>query len=312
LLSAGQLGIWEKVAAATSVMLAAAGPAAAQTAPGTPIDNVADARWTAAATPAAARSNRDRLIVAERLDVALAAGPESVTGPARAVRFVLSNIGTGSEAFALAATLARSGTADLRLAADGDGDGRYDPARDPLLADGQTPALATGAALTLFALIPAAADRDTLSIEARALTGSGAPGTAFPGAGDGGGDAVTGATGAAARLVLPVERDADGPALAKSQSVRAADGSERAGAGAIVTYTLTARLAGTEADPRVDDPIPAGTRYLPGSLTLDGAPLSDAADADAGTADEARIDVCLPAPAGTPVTHTVRFAVRIS
>jgi len=290
----------------------AAAPLAAQTAPGTAIDNVAEAHWSVAAEPAASRSNRDRLIVGERLDVALAPdGPLTApSGPSRAVRFTLRNTGTGSEAFALAATLARSAAGEVLLAADGDGDGRYDPARDALLPDGQTPALATGAALTLFALLPAV-NRDTLAIEARALTGSDAPGTVFPGAGDGGGDAVTGVTGARAQAMLPLDSDPAGPALVKSQAVRALDGSERASAGAIVTYTLSARLAGTEADAIVTDPIPAGTRYLSGSLTLDGRPLSDAVDADPGGADDARVTVRLPAPAGTPATHTVQFAVQI-
>jgi len=314
-LSGAALGDIAARIAPVAAMLAVACPAVAQTAPGTAIDNVADARWTTAATPAAVRSNRDRLIVGERLDVALAAGRTPVADaadPVRAIPFVLSNAGTGSEAFALTTAPARPGEGEggVRLAADRDGDGRYDPARDAVLADGRTPELATGAALTLFALVPGGGT-DALAVEARALTGSGDPGTAFAGAGDGGGDAVTGATGARARLMLEPDGVSAGPALVKSQAVRAPDGSERAGAGAIVTYTLSARLAGSEAEASVEDPIPAGTRYLSGTLSLDGAPLSDAADADPGAADDARITVRLPAPAGTPAIHTVRFAVRI-
>jgi uncharacterized repeat protein (TIGR01451 family) len=59
--------------------------------------------------------------------------------------------------------------------------------------------------------------------------------------------------------------------------------------GDTLTYTLSATVVGGAlADTlSVGDSLPAGLAYVPGSLTLDGLPLTDAADADAGTADAA-------------------------
>ena len=54
--------------------------------------------------------------------------------------------------------------------------------------------------------------------------------------------------------------------------------------GATITYTITAEVTGTgtAVGVIVEDLIPANTTYVPGSLTLNGASLSDAADGDAG------------------------------
>jgi len=67
--------------------------------------------------------------------------------------------------------------------------------------------------------------------------------------------------------------------------VRAADGSQNAVRDSVITYTLEARFTAAVTGARIADPIPAGTVFVPGSLTLDGAPLSDAADGDAGRFD---------------------------
>jgi hypothetical protein len=61
---------------------------------------------------------------------------------------------------------------------------------------------------------------------------------------------------------------------------------------------------------RIEDPVPAGTRYVPDSLMLDGALLSDAADDDAGQADNATIAVTLGDIAVAGV-RTVQFQVQI-
>nr|WP_243848374.1 hypothetical protein [Sphingomonas insulae] len=80
--------------------------------------------------------------------------------------------------------------------------------------------------------------------------------------------------------------------------------------GAVVTYRLEARFTGPAAAARIDDPVPQGTRYVPGSLTLDSAPLSDAADADSGQADDATVAVALGDIAAA-TTRTVQFQVTI-
>ena len=85
----------------------------------------------------------------------------------------------------------------------------------------------------------------------------------------------------------------------------------------VITYTLEARFTDAVSGARIADPIPAGTAFVPGSLTLDGAPLSDAADDDAGRFDAAGgtaqgpgIAVALGQVAAASV-HVVQFKAKI-
>ena len=282
----------------------------AETLAGTRIANTASITYSAAGSPAAALSNTDTIIVAERLDVALVRSSAPLPPSTAAIDVLLTNSGNGQEAFALSART--DGDArPSRFAIDVDGDGQYDAARDTLLADAVTPALAPGATLALLLLGAADGgfDGTQTTIVARAVTGVGAPGTTFAGLGDGGGDAVVGPTGAQAEVSVAL--DATGtPTLAKTQSVLAPDGTARAIRGAVISYTLRALFTGPAAAARIDDPLPAGTAYVPGSLLLDGQALSDAADADAGQADAAAIGVALGDIAAAAV-RTVQFQVRI-
>ena len=91
----------------------------------------------------------------------------------------------------------------------------------------------------------------------------------------------------------------------------APDGSAMLVRGTIITYTLVARFdgSGTARAIQVADPIPSGTRYIPGSLTLDDILLSDAVDTDAGAFDGSSIAVALGDVRAA--TRTIRFKVRI-
>ncbi len=106
----------------------------------------------------------------------------------------------------------------------------------------------------------------------------------------------------------------------KSQSVRAADGSQNAVRDAVITYTLEARFSDAVTGARIVDPIPDGTVFVPGSLMLDGAALTDGADGDAGrfeapgtqagTTQRGGIAVALGQVAAASV-HTVQFKTKI-
>ena len=291
------------------------GPASAETRAGTAITNIAVVTGEEAGT---IRSNPATLVVAERLDVALARGDDArieVTPGGVAVPLRLTNRGNGQEAFDVVA-LPSDASARVRLIAiDRDGDGRFDAATDPVLAGGRTPALDPDAVLPLLLLVDPAAATVTataLTAIARAATGSGPAGTMFALRGDAGADAVTGATDARVELSVPIGAvaAAAAPVLVKSQSVRAPDGASTPVGGAIVTYRLEARFAAATAGARIDDPIPPGTRYVRGSLTLDDAPLSDAADADPGQADDAAVAVVLGDIAAA-ATRTIQFQVTL-
>ena len=84
-------------------------------------------------------------------------------------------------------------------------------------------------------------------------------------------------------------------------------------AGETITYTILVRNAGPNSATGVlvTDPIPASTTYNPGTLTLNGAALTDASDGDAGTATGGVVSVNV----GTLLagaTATIRFSVTIS
>lgn len=110
---------------------------------------------------------------------------------------------------------------------------------------------------------------------------------------------------------ITVEGAGEAATLNKTQVVRARDGSATPTSGAVVTYALAATFAAAGArGAAIEDPVPAGTTYLAGSLTLDGAPLSDAAGDDAGECDGRLVRVALGDVAAA-VTRTVTFQVRL-
>ncbi len=295
----------------------AADPAIPETRAGTAIPNVATLSLRDEQGESTLRSNTVTLLVAERLDVALErrdTAPILVVPGGTAVPLTLTNRGNGREAFSLSSALSDASAKVRLIAIDRDGDGRFDAAIDTILSDARTPLLEPGEVLPLLVLVDPAAANVTavsLTVVARASTGDGLTGTMFATRGDGGADAVTGKTNAIAEVVVPVGTGVDAaPSLVKSQSVRAPDGSSTPVAGAVVTYRLEARFPGPAPQVRVDDPIPQGTAYVPGSLTLDAVRLSDGADDDAGSADANAVAVTLGDIAGATI-RTIQFQVII-
>lgn len=296
---------------------------ATQTPAGTRIVNTANLRFDLNGTAQSTVSNTVTIIVAERLDVSLVRdGQGAVVVPAQpvAVPLTLTNMDNGNESFVVAASASPGPIGVSMLVIDADRDGVYDPARDLPPVDGRTPVLAPGQSIGLLAIVAAtpgtaAGATAALTVTAQAVTGSGRTGSTYDGLGDGGGDAVVGPTGAIARVVVPLTTALAGPALFKSQSVRAADGSQNAVRDAVITYTLEARFTDAVTGARIVDPIPDGTVFVPGSLTLDGAPLSDAADGDAGRFDAGGTQAAGIAVALGPVVaasiHTVQFKTKI-
>ncbi len=303
---------------ASIVPMIASGAAHAQVQAGTVITNTATLHIPqAGGADQAIPSNPAMITVVEQLDVGLTStGSDaiSVSTTGATVPVVLTNRGNGQEAFVVVATPADASVGVKLIAIDGDGDGRYDPAHDTTLTDGHTPSLAPGGTLALLVVLTRAQSPVTaasLTIAATAATGSGDPGTVFAGKGDGGGDAVTGRTGAHAQLSVPiVTADTAAPTLAKTQTVRAPDGSATPVRGAIVTYVLAAHFSGATSGAHVHDAVPAGTAYVAGSLRLDMVALTDAADVDGGVFDGTAIDVALGDVPGAAI-RTVQFQVTI-
>lgn len=304
----------------------AAVPASAAGVPaGSLIVNTASASYTANNTTQTVDSNTVTLKVDEVLDVAVASqdGGTVPVATTAALRFKVTNTGNGPEAFTLTADPAVAGNAFdatvTGLAIDVNNNGVFDSGVDTALANGAaSPVLAAEQSLDVLVLVsvPGAAAPDATSkvqLGAAAITGTGAPGTLFAGAGVNGGDAVTGASGAlaSAQGTLSVTRVLVN--LAKSAVVTDPFGGARPVPAAIITYTITASVtgAGTVTGLSVTDAIPAGTTYRPGTLTLEGAALTDGADADAGQAGAEGIAVQL-GDVSADAVRTVTFQVRIN
>jgi uncharacterized repeat protein (TIGR01451 family) len=321
------------LAVATATIMFAAPAMAAGTTAGTTITNTATATYEdVGGTPRSIDSNPVDILVDELLDVTVArvGSPDVITTPGATsvvTTFTVTNNGNGSEAF----TLTPNGTLGgdqfdptvTSVVLDTNGNGVYDPGVDTVYVPGSNdPLLAPDASQTVFVLstIPAGAadgQRGQVSLTAAATTGTGSPGTSFPGAGQGGGAAVVGNTGGdSVDTAFYLVQNAT-ISFVKSQSVVDPFGGSRVVPGSIVTYTLVATVSGTGSLTNVviADAIPVSTTYQPVSITLQGAGLSDATDGDVGeyltTAPGNRINVRVGAvPAGQ--TRTVTFKVRVN
>lgn len=88
-----------------------------------------------------------------------------------------------------------------------------------------------------------------------------------------------------------------------------------ASAGDLLTYTIAyqAEGVGEATEFRIADPIPAGTRYVAGTLRLNGAPLSDAPGVGPGHYDPVanQVEVSFPRIAAGD-QGTISFQVRVS
>lgn len=304
-------------------------PQAAQAAgvtAGTLIENTATATYTSGSASGTVQSNTVTVRVDELLDVAVAgltSAPAPIGSGTVVLAYSVTNTGNGPEAFNLAANPAVAGNqfdaTVQQIVIDTNGNGTYDPGVDQVLPAGSaTPAIPADGSLTVFVIVslPAGAtDGQTSQVEltASAATGTGTPGTSFAGQGAGGGDAVVGASGADDNAYDSLIAALATVTLTKAAVIADPFGGNKPVPGAVVTYTLTATVNGTGQvqDLRVTDAYPTGTTYEPGTLQLDTVAQTDAADADAGTANATGIDVNLGTVAGG-TTKVVKFNVKIN
>src|SRR6185436_12895027 len=283
------------LAAALTVGTAYAGtPAyAAGTPAGTVINNNAVATYDPpTGGTSSVTSNTVSLTVDELLDVSVAStdGGDVTVSPGatgQVLTYRVTNAGNGGEAFRL--TARDNGGGDdfdpsvTSIVLDSNGNGTYDPGIDTVYVSGANdPVLAPDGSAIVFVLssIPAGAtnaQRGRVDLVAVAATGSGAPGTTFPGQGQGGGNAVVGATGADAEDDGYYAVAAASVSFVKSATVTDPFSGTTSVPGSIITYSLVATVGGSGslANLRIADAIPAGSTYQPGSIRLEGAPLSD-------------------------------------
>ncbi len=293
---------------------------------GTLIENTASATYDDGTGLQSIDSNTVTVRVDELLDVTVTSlDPGAIaTRPGEEVlTFEITNTGNGPEAFELVAEPAVAGndfdTTVTDIAVDTNGNGIYDPGIDEILTAPQTTAiLDADASLTVFVIVEvpgSAVDGDTSDVDlsARAVTGTGEPGTVFAGQGVDGSDAIVGATGAQDNEVGTLQVGSAAVALTKAVSITDPFGGDSAVPRATATFTLTATVNGSGSvdDLIVTDAIPDGTTYTPGTLALDGSALTDASGDDAGEASDASgISVDLGTVAGG-TTRSITFDVVI-
>jgi len=139
-------------------------------------------------------SNTVSIILAERIDLAVAADVPTALAPGAgesAVGFRVANRGNGAEVFTLVAGARGGTTSVLRIAADADDNGVYGPNIDRELTSLQL-LLDAGADLGLFVIVGGIQAQTDVALTASANTGigigtgTGTPGTLFGGKGQGG------------------------------------------------------------------------------------------------------------------------------
>lgn len=294
---------------------------------GTLIENTATATYQTGSTTGSVTSNKVTVKVDELLDVAVATlstAPATASSEPAVLIYSVTNSGNGPEAFNLAADPKISGNGFdgtiKSVVLDSNGNGIYGPGVDTVLTAGAlaTPVLGPDKSTKVFVLVnlPAGAtDAQTSQVRltATAQTGSGTPGTSFAGKGEGGGDAVVGLTTASANSLAALIASLANISLTKSATILDPFGTAKPVPGAVVTYSLAAKVTGSGSldGLHVVDTIPDGTTYVPGSLKLDAAALTDGADGDAGVGGASGIDVTLGKIAGGN-TKTVVFSVKIN
>lgn len=276
------------------------------TAVGTVIENTAEVSFDVLGAPQTLQSNTTTIAVAERIDVEVTLqSPETPVDPGesnRALLFSITNTGNGSETFSFSLDSVVAGDdfdptpAVPGIYFDTDGSGDFNTGDQPYAPGSNDAVLAADESISVFLVndIPdnlpnGATGRSALT--ATALTGTGAPGTVFDGLGDGGVNAVIGSSGGEASETGQYLVSALIVNIVKAQLVSDPFGGTEPVPGATLTYTITVDVAsaGTAAASVLRDAIPTNTVYVPNSMTLNGAALSDLADGDAGELDTATV-----------------------
>ncbi len=305
---------------------------AAGTPAGTSVVNQAQVSYTQNGVPASGVSNATTLTVAEILDVNVTLQSAQVSVIAgetrRTLLFRVTNTGNGSETMPFGIDNLIAGDDFDPLAAapaiyfDTDGSGDLTPADVAYAAGSNDAVLAADAGVSVLLVndIPAGVADGQLGrsrLSARAATGTGTPGTTFPGQGTGGTDALAGASGASSTAIGEYVVGDVQVAVVKSALVVDPAGGTRPVSGARIDYQVVVNVSGSGTARALDfdDAIPANTTYLPGSLRVNGASLTDAADGDGGEFQAGatpRVRVALGDLNQASGARTVAFAVTIN
>ena len=260
---------------------------------------------------AASANATSAFTVVELLDVSLlwqdaanvfAMSPENSV----VITYALTNTGNGVDQYLLAVDGALAGDdfdiapVDLEIWID-DGDGIWSAVNDTLYTGSNGPVLNGGVAgsdsvvIFVVADVPAGQPVGALAdirLTATSITAdnageTGNVGAELAGAGDGGVNANVGLSGAIANAAGVIEIVSSGVTINKTVTVIDTLGGNDPHTGATLRYTLDVQISGvnTISNLVIDDPVPNGTTYTAGSITLNGVVQSDALDSPADYSD---------------------------
>ncbi len=320
-----RLPIFFALVALGSESLAAGTPA------GTVIENTATVSFDVGGTPLSVDSNTTTLTVDERIDVTVTVQSPQVLVAAndtnRELLFTVTNTGNGTETFQLAIDSVIAGNdfdpvpAVPAIYFDTDGSGDFNVGDQAYTPGSNDPVLLADESVDVFLIndIPGTVLNGQIGrseLTATSATGTGAPGTEFAGQGDNGVDAIIGTTGGEAADLGEYLVSEVAVSVTKAQAVTDPFGGSEPLPGSTITYTITVEVTstGTASTSVLSDAIPTFTTYVPNSMTLNGSPLTDAADADAGefnTAGIPSVVVQLGDLTQTDGIQTIVFEVQI-
>lgn len=237
--------------------------------------------------------------------------------------FKVTNTGNGADSFTLAASPATViGTpftpTDCQIYYDTAGTGAYSPTDKLYTPDSNDPSLAQSAALDMLIVCNVPANAADLSLAAMTLaavskTASGTPGTVKTGGGAGGVDAIVGASGGKGNATGTWQVHNVAFSYVQSAAIVSGPRGSQAVSGSVIQYTLTVTPSGsaTAKNVVVGDAVPANTTFVPGSLTLNGTPVTPAVG-DYNVTTPGAVTVRLGNVAGGASADVVEFQVKIN
>jgi len=283
---------------------------------GTVVDNRAEIHYSLGGIDHNLSSNQDSFLVDKVVDLQIdwqdITPVETGAGDSdRVLTFVLTNLGNGEDHFTL--THEHNTSSDFlptnaQIYSDSNANGSYDPGTDLLVTDLN---LSADANRTLFVVADIPSDANASQ---QAHEGILAASTSTADTGADRQDQIDVAVRQGSDRDQGVYRVRDYFLLThKSAVVHSDDNATHTGT--VLTYMIDLSIGGHAAGRTIDhvvlrDQIPAGTRYVAGSLRLDAASLSDPADGDVGSFDGAAIHVNVGTISGT-AHKRVTFDVQI-
>lgn len=272
------------------------------TAAGTSIDNVATVDFDIGGVSSTQDSNTVTLLVLERTDVVVTLqSPQIVVAPNEtnsSLLFTVTNSGNGVDEFELFVDSVLAGDnfdpvpGIPAIYFDTDASGGFTAGDLAYVPGGNNPQLAADESIDVLLVnnMPGGLTDGWLGrsqLTATSTIGTGPPGATLAGLGDGGLDAVLGASGGTAAAFGEYLVSAVLLNLQKSVVVTDLLGGNEPVTGATLTYTVTLEVlnGGTATGSVFSDAIPQFSTYVADSILLNGGTLSDAIDADVGELD---------------------------